>query len=84
MFNINKYLERFSKNINSTEEDLLKINNILKNSINIDISIKDIEIKNYIIYIKSNNSILNKIFINKNKILEEVSKSLNQKIVDIK
>lgn len=84
MFNISQYLEKLSKNINFGEEDLLKISEILKNYTNIEIPPKNIEIRNYTVFIKSNNSILNKIFINKNKILEEFSKSINQKIVDIK
>ncbi len=84
MFNISKYLEKLSKNVNSGEEDLIKIVEILKNTINIEVLPKDIEIKDYIIFVKINNSVLNKIFINKNKILEEISKSISQKIVDIK
>lgn len=85
MFNINKYLEKLSKNISSTENQKKRILEIIEKDTNLNFNIEDIEIKNYIIYIKTSLAIKNKIFIYKNKIIEDVTSVLpNIKIVDIK
>ena len=84
MFNIQKYLERFSKNIKSAELDKSKILEIIEKNTQIKILPVDLEIKNYIIYINSSPAVKNKLFIYKAKILEEISASVSTKIVDIK
>ncbi len=82
MFNIQKYLEKFSKNLKTTESDTQEIIETIERETNIRLNNSEIEIKNNIIYTKTNPSIKNKIFIFKNKIIESLSKNLN--IIDIK
>ncbi|KKR31680.1 MAG: hypothetical protein UT65_C0020G0009 [Parcubacteria group bacterium GW2011_GWF2_39_8b] len=84
MFNIEKYLEKFSKNIRNAELNKTKILEIIKKHTNLNLLPEEIEIKNYIAYIKSSPAVKNKLFIHKNKILEEISTSLSTKIIDIK
>lgn len=83
MFNIEQYLKRFSKNLNSLEGDKIKILEVVKKYTKIEINISNLEIKNYVVFIKTNAVGKNQIFLNKNKILEEIM-SENIKIVDIK
>ena len=84
MFNIQKYLERFSKNINSIELYKKNILEIIRNNTQIEVPSEDLEIKEYIIYLKSSPAIKNKVFISKNKILEEITKTVPVKVVDIR
>lgn len=85
MFNINSFLDKFYKNIKSTEIDNIKILEILEKHTKIKFFLNDIEIKNYVLYIKSTPASLNKVFIFKRKILEDISFFIpNQKIIDIK
>ncbi len=85
MFNIQGFLDRFYKNINSAENDKKQILEILEKHTGIKFFLTDVEIKNYVIYIKSTPASLNKVFIHKRNILESVSVFLpNQKIIDIK
>ena len=83
MFNIEQYLKRFSKNLKSLEGDKIKILEVVKKHTKIEINISNLEIKNYVVFIKTNAVGKNQIFLNKNKILEEIN-SDNIKIVDIK
>lgn len=84
MFNISKFLGKFSKEVDSLEANKQKVSEIIKNVTGLNIEVGDIEIKNYIVYIKSNPSILNKIFISKVRLIESISNSTNIKIIDIK
>ncbi len=84
MFNINKYLEKISKNIKSKDFYNDKIIDIIKNITGIDIKKEEIELKDCIVFIKNSSAVKNKIFIFKNKILEEFSKNIPDKIVDIR
>lgn len=84
MFNIQRYLEKFSKNIKSIEIYKKQILEIIEKNAQISIPSNEIEIKNYIVYIKSSPAVKNKLFIYKNKILEEISVSLPTKIIDIR
>ena len=84
MFNIEKFLEKFSKNIKNTEIYKKQILEIIKNQIEVNIPEESIEIKNNIVYIKLSPAYKNKIFIYKKQILEDISSSLSIKIVDIK
>ena len=73
MFNISIYLEKF-KNIESKSSSLKSIVvDSIKNVLKVDIDKKNIEIKNGIIYLKVHPVIKNEIFINKNKIIKEIS-----------
>ncbi len=85
MFNINFFLEKFSKNLSSLEIQKKQIVEIIEKYIHTDILPSDIEIKNYVIYTKSSPALKNKIFIYKNKILEDVVSFVpDLKIIDIK
>ena len=84
MFNISKFLERFSKNIRDVEIYKKQILEIIKKETNVDLEPDLVEIKNNIIYTKSSPAVLNKLFIYKQKILEDMAKSLPIKITDIR
>ena len=84
MFNIEKYLEKFSKDVRNAELHKTKIIEIIEKHTQLHILPKNLEIKDYIIYIKDSPAVKNKIFIYKNKILEETSISIPTKVVDIK
>lgn len=84
MFNIEKYLEKFSKDVRNAELHKTKIIEIIEKHTQLLILPKNLEIKDYIIYIKDSPAVKNKIFINKGKILEEITTSVPIKVVDIK
>jgi hypothetical protein len=84
MFNIEKYLQKFSKSIQSTEDDLKKVLEIILKHTEIVLKPEEVEIKNYVINIKSSNAVKNKIFIYKEKILKELGDRVITKITDIK
>jgi hypothetical protein len=83
MFNIEQFLKKFSKTVFSNELYKKQIIEIIKRYTNVDITEENIEIKNNIIYTTTNPGVKNKLFIYKNKILEDIS-SLPIKIIDIK
>ncbi len=74
MFNISNFLEKIKGNLNSTELQKRRILEIIENNTGIKIIPENLEIKNYIIYVNISPAIKNKIFIEKNKILGEISK----------
>ena len=82
MFNIEKYLEKFSKSLRSADVDKKKIIEIVKNQTGLDFFVGDIETKNGVIFLKSSPAVKNKIFIYKQKILDDLNKIL--KITDIR
>ncbi len=84
MFNISSFLGKFSKNIADTELQKKQIVEIIKKHTQLTLSPKDLEIKNYIIYTNSSPAVKNKLFIYKEKILEDISNLIGIKIVDIK
>lgn len=84
MFNIQKYLEKFSKNINSIELYKKEIIEVIKKNTQIKLSLEDFEIRDCVINFKGSPAVKNKIFIYKNKILEDIKTSIPGKIVDIK
>ena len=84
MFNIEKFLEKFSKNIKNTEIFKKQIQEIVLKHTQINVPLENIEIKNNIIYTNSSPAVSNKIFVHKNKILEEIGSTLTIKIIDIK
>lgn len=83
MFNLAKYLEKFSRNISENNINKKEIIDILFKNTNITFDIKEIDIKNNVIYINTTPIKKNKIFINKQKILEDFS-SISVKIIDIR
>lgn len=84
MFNVSKYLEKFTKNIKNFELDKNQIIKIILIYTNINIPLDSIEIKNNILYIKGSPAIKNKIFIYKRNILEEINKNNTVKILEIR
>ncbi|HEY4508708.1 MAG TPA: hypothetical protein VJC13_00270 [Candidatus Paceibacterota bacterium] len=84
MFNISSFLDKFSKNVADTEFHKKQVIEIIEKNTQLNISPKDIEIKDCVVYIKSSPAVKNKIFIFKNKILENIINSTSIKIVDIK
>lgn len=83
MFNIEQYLKRFSKNISSIEDNKSKVIEIIKKYTKINVDFSDIEIRNYVVFIKTNAVGKNQLFVNKSKILEEVNNE-KIKITDIR
>ncbi len=84
MFNISSFLEKFSRNVQNAEIFNVQILDIVEKHTQIRIPTTDIEIKNGIVLIKASPGVKNKIFIFKNKILEDITKSIPVKILDIK
>lgn len=84
MFNIESYLKKIKKKINSEEEIIKKIQEIIFKKTTLLIDSSKIEIKNYTVYIKDSPNILNKIFINKKQIIDEIENFYPNTIVDIK
>ena len=84
MFNIASFLEKLSKNIKADELSKKQILEIIEKHIQINILPAEIEIKDYVLYVKSSPAVKNKLFIYKTKILEEIAQSLTVKVVDIR
>ncbi len=84
MFNIEKYLEKFTKKIDSNDRYTKEIKQEIKRITGIEIVLSDIELKEFVVYIKCSPGVKNRIFINKNKILENFSKNIDTKIIDIR
>ena len=84
MFNISSFLEKFSKNIKSDEIYKKQILEIITDQTQLNFSPKDLEIKDYVLYIKTSPTLKNKIFTNKQLILDDIAKSLSIKIIDIR
>lgn len=85
MLEIKNCLGKFYKSLSSVEEDKKQISDIVKKHTQTSFPPEGIEIKNHIICVKTSPAILNKIFIYKNKILEEITQlDLNTKVVDIR
>ncbi|MEI6843615.1 MAG: hypothetical protein WCK48_03895 [bacterium] len=84
MLNIAKYLEKFTKNVQSSEIQKNQIIEILKQQTDLDFTQDSIEIKKYILYIESSPAVKNKIFLYKKAILENIASSTSIKITDIR
>lgn len=83
MFDIAKYLEKFKTLGNSRYFLRDSVVESIKKITNIDINPKNIDIKSGIVRINSKNIIKNEIFIKKTKILEDLGKKTESKIIDI-
>ena len=83
MFNIDQYLKRFSKKINSLDFDKEKIVEVVNNITKINIKKEEIEIKDYKIYIKTTTVGKNQLFIYKKQILDKIKSSTNSQFIDI-
>lgn len=84
MFNIDKYLQRFSKGIDSLEFNKAKIVEIINKYTNLKIDSSNVEIKDYIVVVNTSAVGKNQIFIYKKKILDEINSIISTKVVDIK
>jgi len=84
MFNIEKYLEKFSKEAKLAELHKGKILEIIEKHTQLYILPKNVEIKDGILLITESPAVKNKLFIYKQNILEEISKLLQIKISDMK
>lgn len=84
MFNIASFLEKFSKNISNTEIHTQSVLEIIKKNTQIELSKDQVEIKDGGIRVTASPGVKNKIFMYKEKILEEVNSSLSVKVQDIR
>lgn len=84
MFNIEQYLKRFSKGIVSLELNKEKIVDIINKHTHLSLNSKDVEIKDFKINVQTSGVGKSQLFLNKNKILEEIKTSTDIKVVDIK
>jgi hypothetical protein len=84
MFNISSFLEKFSKNITTSEDQIQSIVQIIKTYTQLDIPSNNIEIKDSIVRVTVSPALKNKIFIHKKAILDDVASLLGIKIADIR
>lgn len=84
MFNIDKYLQKFSKGVASIEFNKGKIIEIINKYTKLSIQSSQVEIKDYKIFVNTTSVGKNQLFIMKSKILNEINSSIPVKIVDIK
>ena len=84
MFNIEKYLEKFSKDVKNAELHKTKILEIIEKHTQLYILPKNLEIKDGIIRVNESPAVKNKLFIHKGQILEEISSATPIKVVDIR
>lgn len=85
MLKINNYLEKF-KNISVPSEGVRKdVSQAIKDEIGLELEVKNISIKNMVIYVKCDSSAKSEIFLRKNKILDRLKKAKkNEEILDIR
>lgn len=83
MFNISSFLEKFTKQIISSENSTKDIQNIIEKQTGIDCSALPFTIRNAVLYIETSPGIRNKIFMSKQSILEELAHT-TPKIIDIR
>lgn len=83
MFNISSFLEKLSKNLSSQEQDLQKICDVIFDKTNVTCKSESIKIQNNILFLDVSPGVKNKIFMNKQAILEVFSNA-NLKIIDIR
>jgi hypothetical protein len=84
MFNIEKFLEKFSKGLKAGELHAETILGEIAAQTGIQLEKKDIEVRNYILHIKASPAVKNKIFIFKEAILTGLNSKIEPKIIDIK
>ena len=84
MFNISSFLEKFSTNISSQEANSKMICDVISDKTGIVCEPKSLKIQNNVLYLDISPAQKNKIFICKQKILEELEKINQTKIVDIR
>jgi len=76
---IKALLERF-KNFSVPNESIRKkVSEIVKNKIDIEIDIKDIEYRNGVVVVREHGAIKNEIFLNKKEILESLKEDFGEK-----
>lgn len=83
MFNISSFLEKISKNLSSQELDVQKICDVIFDKTNVTCKPESIRIQNNILFLDVSPGVKNKIFMNKQAILEVLSNS-TPKIIDIR
>ena len=84
MFNIEKYLEKFSKDVRNAELHKNKILEIIQNQTQLHILPKNLEIKEGVLLVQESPAVKNKLFIYKEAILKDISSETPLKIIDIR
>jgi hypothetical protein len=84
MFNIEKYLEKFSKEAKLAELHKGKIIEIIEKHTQLYILPKNIEIKDGVLFVTESPAVKNKLFMYKQDILGEIGVSVPIKIADIR
>lgn len=84
MFNISSFLDKFLKNIKSQDLYNEGVIEVIKKTTGIELKKEDLEIKDCVLFIKSNGAIKNKMFIFKSKILEEINTFIKPNLIDIR
>ena len=84
MFNIEKYLEKFSKDVRNAELHKNKILEIIQNQTQLHILPKNLEIKEGVLLVQESPAVKNKLFIYKEAILKDISIETPLKIIDIR
>lgn len=84
MFNIQKYLERFAKNLNSVDLHRKQILEIIDKNTGLKINSEDVELKDCVLLVKASPGVKNKLFIFKTRIIEEIVQLTGLKVIDIR
>ena len=84
MIELNSFLEKFKKFINTDEEVKKVVISVVEEKTGIKLEKINIKIKENILYLKEHPAVKNEIFMNKETILKEIQKLSGQKIINIK
>ncbi len=85
MQKITNFLQRFKEIALPNERERVAVKGVVQSELGIDLSIKDITIRNSVAYINGTGVTRSEIFLNKRKILSELEKViLPEKVIDIR
>ena len=83
MFNIEKYIQKFLENLESTDLHKKQILEIIEKQTQLKLSPDQIEVKNHIVYIQASPVVKNRLFIHKERVLNEILELTSLKILNI-
>lgn len=84
MFNIEKYLQKFSKGLKSQEDKKELVVKVIREISKLNIEKDKIEIKNEIVFVETSRVGKNQLFLFKRKILDKIKNEFNITLLDIK
>lgn len=81
---INKLLDVYRKRLLGAEDDRRKIIEIIARVSGITLNEKELTVRDYVLTVHAGAPIKNELFLYKTRIIEEFSKTLTKKIIDIR